>query len=116
MALLDWLRAKLSPKRRAIWLYRRGVLRARAGQSSAAVEDYGEVIDTPEIDPNVRAMALYNRALLLWSSGNETAAHEDLHRVLEDSGASEQVKIEARRKLLRIDRSAQREEKADRQQ
>jgi hypothetical protein len=55
-------------------------------------------------------MALYNRALILWSAGDEQQAIKDLQRVLEISGASEQVKTEARRKLLRIERTTEREE------
>ena len=108
MALLDWLRGRLSPRHRASLLYRRGLLKAKAGDLSSAIEDYGHVIDTPEANANVRAMARYNRALLLWAAGEAAPALEDLNQVVEGAGASEQVKTEARRKLLRISRTTER--------
>lgn len=113
MALLDWLRGKLSPRHRASWLYRRGLLKAKAGDLSSAIEVYGQVIETSEADANVRAMARYNRALLLWSSGDAVQALKDLNRLVEDAGAPEQVKTEARRKLLRISRTTERADESD---
>ncbi len=115
MSILGWLRGRFSSRDQANWQYRRGLIRAKAGRTVAAMQDYSDVIEASEVDPNVRAMARYNRALLLWSSGDEAEAIKDLNQVLEESGASEQVKTEARRKLLRISRTTERAEQGPQQ-
>lgn len=116
MSVLGWIRGKFSPKHLANWRYRRGLIRAKTGHTAAAMQDYCDVISASEVEPNLRAMARYNRALLHWSAGDEESAIGDLNQVLEESGVSEQVKTEARRKLLRISRTTERAEQSEAQQ
>lgn len=108
MALMSWLRSKMSHKHKATWLLRRGILNARGGRTSAAMEDYSEVLGMDGVSPNTRAMALYNRALLQSADGENSAASEDLNQILEMPGARQEVVTEARRKLTRMSRSSDR--------
>ncbi|WP_146447743.1 hypothetical protein [Bythopirellula polymerisocia] len=57
---------------------------------------------------SIRTMALYNRALVYCATSCGVQAVEDLQKVLEMPGASEQVRTEARRKLVRMQRSSNR--------
>ena len=101
--LRSWFR-KLSPARgRAAWHYRRGMLRAKRGQHTAALEDYGAVIELEHVDEGMLAMALYNRALVYDAQGNRPGAVTDLKRLLLLNAAAERVKTEARRRLVRMD-------------
>lgn len=91
-----------------MWLYRRGILQAKAGRHRAAIDDYTAVLDMPDVPPNVLAMAQYNRALVYCAVADEAHAIHDLHAILGAPHAPEPVKIEARRRLLRMDRSSER--------
>lgn len=108
MKMLAWLRGRISPTYRAKWLYRRGMLRAKAHRQAAAIEDYTAVLAISEAPSNIRGMALYNRALVHSAMGNEPAAISDLKQILSAGDITEQIKTEARRKLLRMDRNADR--------
>ena len=110
MALFKWLKSKLTSRSHADWLYRRGMARAIAGQTESAIDDYRTVTETPEAEPRIRAMARYNLALLLYAVGEVKQAQDELNRVLEDVGAPERVKTEARRKILRVLRASERSE------
>jgi tetratricopeptide (TPR) repeat protein len=109
MDLLTWVRSHLSPKYRANSLYRRGMARAKAGRHEAAIDDYTEVIDLTNVDPNIKATALYNRALVYSALSKTPAAIIDLQQILAMDAVSETVKTEARRKVLRMGRSSDRE-------
>ncbi|MCO6046199.1 hypothetical protein NG895_20065 [Aeoliella sp. ICT_H6.2] len=108
MALMNWIRSKWSMKYRATWMLRRGILHARAGRTSEAMQKYSEVLDLEGVTPNTRAMALYNRALLQSADGKADAAADDLNKILQMTGASQEVMTEARRKLTRMSRSSDR--------
>ncbi len=114
MSVITWLRSRLSGRYRANWYYQRGMILAKARRNEAAIADYTEVIDMPEADPTMRAMARYNRALILWTLGTKEKALDDLNQVLLSPQVPENVKTEARRKLLRIDRSFARTAERDR--
>jgi len=106
MGFLSWLRGRTSPSYRASRLYHRGVARANAHRYAAAIDDYSNVLDMPGAAPNLRAMALYNRALAHSAMQHETAALADLNHVLDMGDAAGHVKTEARRKLIRMERSS----------
>jgi len=103
-----WFERWMPPRTRAALCYRRGVIRARLGSHTDAIVDYTEVIDTQEINDELRAMALYNRALALHSMDRSLEAIEDLKRLQAMPGAAGRVKTEARRKLIRMERNANR--------
>ncbi|WP_442485339.1 tetratricopeptide repeat protein [Aeoliella sp. SH292] len=113
MALLSWLRGKLSHSYRANWILGRAILNARAGRTDAALESYSEVIKMEGASANTRAMALFNRGLLRNAAGNTEAAVADLEQILEMPGVREQVVTEARRKLMRMTRSTDRTSPSD---
>lgn len=89
-------------------MYRRGVVRARLHKHDAAVEDYTAVIRLDRAPTDIVAMALYNRALVHHAKGNNACAIEDLGAVLHMPAAAGRIKTEARRKLLRMERAAER--------
>lgn len=93
---------------RAMWLYRRGMMRARLHKNQAAIADYSAVIDMESASADVRAMALYNRALVYYATAHEADAIDDLHQILEMADVAENVKTESRRKLVRMQRTAKR--------
>lgn len=113
MALLNWLRGKLSHSYRANWVLGRAILHARAGRTGAALESYSEVIEMEGASANTRAMALFNRGLLRNAEGDNAAAVKDLERILEMSGVRDQVVTEARRKLMRMTRTTDRTSPSD---
>ena len=108
MKIFAWLKSLLSSQYRAIWLYRRGMLRAKLHKNQAAIADYTTVIDMAGVRADIRAMALYNRALVYHATGSESDAIDDLNKVLEMANVAENVKTEAQRKLVRMERSARR--------
>lgn len=105
MKFIHWLKGRLSSRYRAMSLYRRGMAHAQQHEHTQAVADYSLVIDMVEAPADLRGMAMYNRALVYDAMGNAAGAITDLNRVLTLSGVAEQVRIEARRKLTRMDRS-----------
>ncbi len=105
MNVIDWLRGRISPKYRSEWLYRRGMVRARLKAYESAIADYSTVIETAESPADVRAMALYNRALVYDATARGGLAAADLRVVIEMPSASEKVRTEARRRMLRMQRA-----------
>ena len=57
-----------------------------------------------ETPADVKAMALYNRALVYAPAGEGPKATEDLHMVLAMAEALSDIKTEARRRLVRMQR------------
>lgn len=108
MGLFSWLKIPHSAHRQAKWLYRRGVMRARLLKNDAAIEDYTSVIQMNAAPADIRAMALYNRALVHHAKGEHSCAARDLRAVLNMPAAAARIKTEARRKLLRMERAAER--------
>jgi hypothetical protein len=53
-------------------------------------------------------MALYNRSVVYTTTGRDPQAVDDLERILELPGAAANVRLESRRKLLRMKRSSER--------
>lgn len=106
--LFNWLTGRYSQRAKAMWLYRRGMIKAKLRDHAKAVADYTAVIEMDEAPADIRAMALYNRSLVYSGSHNESGAIDDLEKLLQLVGAAENVKTEARRKLLRMQRSSDR--------
>lgn len=89
-------------------LYQRGMLRAKLHNHDAALADYTAVIEMADAPANLQAMALYNRSLVYTAKDDNSRAIQDLELLLAMPAAAPNVKTEARRKLLRMDRSADR--------
>lgn len=84
--------------------------RAKSQDLPGALEDYTEVIDTPDVPADLKAMALFNRALVHAAQSRNSSAIGDLEKLLAMPSATETVKTEARRKLVRMKRAAARDE------
>jgi hypothetical protein len=69
-----------------------------------AIADYTAAIDSPDAPPDVRAMALYNRAIVYVAVNNDSQAINDLRAALGMREAPANVRTEAKRKLVRMDR------------
>ena len=95
-------------KQRAHWHYRRGLLHARFKKHQAANAEYSAVIELESVPAELRAMALFNRALVSYAAGAELDAIRDLSEVLAMNDIAENVKTEARRKLVRMERTSER--------
>lgn len=104
--VLGWLKGLMSSRRRAEWLYRRGMRHAKLRDSELALADYTAVIEMEGATADMRAMALCNRALVHDAGADEEQAADDLNSVLEMPDASGKIKTEARRKLVRMERNA----------
>ena len=113
MNLLGWLTGRWSARARAMLLYRRGMLKAKLRDHAAAVADYTAVVEMSDAPADVRAMALYNRSLVHAASRHDPLAIDDLETLIEMDGATAKVKTEARRKLVRMQRSDERSSAAD---
>ena len=113
MKMFGWFKNRLSARYRAISLYRQGMKRAQGHDHRQAVVDYSLVIQMAEAPTDIIAMALYNRALVYDAMADEQHAIADLQAILTMSGTDENVRTEARRKLLRMQRSQQRSESGE---
>ncbi len=80
--------------------------KARNHDPNGAIDDYTLAIDMPNALPNVKAMALYNRALVYAAAGDRPKAIADLNVVLAMTEQLTEIKTEARRKLVRMQRHA----------
>lgn len=110
MKFISWLRSRLSSRYGATLHYRRGLKNAKRHNNELAVAEYTEVIGMADAPADIRAMALYNRALVYDAMDNLYGAFADLKQVLNMSGAAEQVRTEARRRIARMDRTQARSE------
>ncbi len=108
MNLIEWLRGKCSKKFQAGLIYRRGLLKAKLHDNQAALADYTAVIEMDEAPDDLRAMALYNRSVVHLAQHQQAAAIGDLEELLGIPQAAANVKIEARRKLVRMQRTTDR--------
>ncbi len=108
MKILDRLTSYFSSRIRAKLAYKRGMAKAKKHDTPGAIEEYTIAIGLPEIPPDIKAMALYNRALVYASTGDELKAIADLNAVLAMKQDLGSIKMEARRKLVRMKRRSDR--------
>lgn len=83
-------------------------MNAKLSQYQAAIDDYTAVIDMTDVPSSLRAMSFYNRGLAYHATDRESEAIDDLNGVLHMCDAPNDVKTEARRKLLRMERASDR--------
>ncbi len=110
MKLFGWLKGPLSRRDKAMSFYKRAMAHAKLHDHKAALADYTAVIDMADAPADVRAMALYNRSVVHTASHDDPQAVGDLEKLLEMEGAAENVKTEAKRKLVRVRRTSDRAE------
>ncbi len=84
------------------------MIKAKLRDHASAIADYTSVIDMEDAPADIRAMALYNRSIVYTAIHSDSQAIYDLERLLEMEGATANVRNEARRKLVRIQRSSDR--------
>lgn len=108
MNFFEWLRGKWSQKFQAGLIYRRGMLKAKLHDNKAALADYTAVIEMDGAPADLRAMALYNRSVVHVAQHHDAAAIHDLEELLRIPQAAANVKTEARRKLVRMQRTVDR--------
>ncbi len=112
MNLYDWIVGCVSTRQKSLGIYKRGISKARRRQHNAAIENYTTVIGIPGVPEDVKAMSLFNRALAYVSVGDSRGT-EDLNMVLGMPGAPAQIKLEAMRKLARMQHRAERRTKSN---
>ena len=108
MTFFDWFKNHFSQRKRAMAIYRRGIARANEHDNRGALDDYSAVIEMDAAPADIRAMALYNRSVVHGANRDDAQAVCDLEMLLEMPAASAAVKTEARRKLLRMQRTSER--------
>jgi hypothetical protein len=106
MNFFHWLTDGFSDRGKAMALYKRGMAKAKQHDRQGAIDDYSAVA-AMRVPVEVRAMAIYNRALVHIAVKDDPKAIDDLNMVLGMKGMKEtlsNIKTEARRRLVRIDR------------
>ena len=102
--LYRWLRDRYCVRGKAMTAYRRGMKKAQDHDIPGAIRDYSIAIKMPDTPSDVKAMALYNRAIVYAAAHDESKAIEDLRVVLAMRETPSDVRLEAKRKLARMDR------------
>jgi hypothetical protein len=108
MKLFNWILGGWSHRQRVMARYRQGMEYAKANDNQAALEEYTAVIEMVNAPVDIRSMALYNRAVVYSTMHNDAQATRDLEKVLETAGAAANVRLEAKRKLVRMERASDR--------
>ncbi|HEU0068071.1 MAG TPA: hypothetical protein VFQ26_02265 [Nitrospiraceae bacterium] len=91
---------------KALTFYRRGMVKAKQDDRSGAIREYTLAIEMLAAPADVQAMALFNRALVHAADNGPLLAVADLNRILGMDHSPESIKTEARRKLVRMERRA----------
>jgi hypothetical protein len=113
MKLIAWVLGRWS-YRQQMMRYRQGLDYASQKDHKAALEQYSAAIDLVGAPADIRAMALYNRAVIHSAMHDDAKAIHDLEELLASPGAAASVRLEAKRKLVRIERAASRPEHNER--
>ena len=84
-------------------LYHRAVTLAKNHDEQAALDAYSAVVDWPGVPADIQTMALYNRSVVYTARHDDARAILDLQRILATPGAAGDVRLEAKRKLYRME-------------
>ena len=103
MNFFNWLKSWFSHGGLALWLYKRGMARAKRHDHGGAIDDYTATVDMLDAPPDLKAMAQYNRALVHLATKNDPKAIEDLNLILAMKETLINVKTMARQELIRIE-------------
>ena len=110
MSFTTWMMSWLSPRGKALALYRGGMAKASQRDYEGAIADYSAAIEAPQIPPDVKGMAIYNRALAYSAIHEDDKAAEDLAADLEMSGLPEHIRTAAEQRQQRIRRRREKED------
>jgi hypothetical protein len=99
MIVFEWISSCFSQRGRALWLYKRGLKKAKARDHQGAIADYTSMIGLRVMPPDVLAMVLYHRALGFLALGDDQKGHDDLNAVLAMGESLVNVKTMARQTL-----------------
>jgi hypothetical protein len=113
MGFLNWLFGKLSKQGSSMAFYKRGIRRAKNHDLDGAQADYTSAIEMRSVSPKIKAMALYNRALVYVARKDEPNAIADLNAVLAMDHTPSNIKTEATRKLMRMEKRSRVQSKQD---
>ena len=102
MKVFHWLTSCFSDRRKALFLYKRGMAKAKRHDHQGAICDYTTMLGIPDSPADLMAMVLYNRALVYVAAGDATKAADDLDAVLAMNETMVNVKTMARQKLARM--------------
>ncbi len=91
-----------------MFLYKRGMAKAKRHDHVGALEDYAAMIGMRNTPGDLLAMVLYNRALVYVAAGDSHSGASDLEAVLAMDASSLKVKTMARQKLARMESRASR--------
>ena len=103
MNIFNWLTGHFSNHGKTLWLYKRGMARAKKHDHQGAIDDYTAAIGMPDTPADLKAMVLYNCALAHVATGDDRNGVDALEAVLAMDEALVNVKTMARQKLVRME-------------
>ena len=87
-----WVKSLFSPRGKALYLYRRGMAKAKKHDYQGAIADYSNAMRDPHFPADVKAMAIYNRALAYSAIHEDAKAIDDLDAVLAMPGLPQNIR------------------------
>jgi hypothetical protein len=99
MIVFEWINSCFSQRGRALWLFNRGLKKAKRRDHLGAIADYTSMIGMRVMPPDVLAMVLYHRAIGFLALGDDQKGHDDLNTVLAMGESLINVKTMARQRL-----------------
>ncbi len=112
MGLFSKLFGSLTPRGKAMSLYKEGIRKAEERDLEGAIASYSAVIEMASAPGDVKAMALFNRSLAYSRTQNEERAAKDLELVLAMEEATPQTKTAAKERIKRLEFIRKRREQA----
>jgi hypothetical protein len=101
---MKWITGLVSPRSKALTLYRAGMAKANKRDYQGAIADYTAALKEPKIPNDVKGMAIYNRALAYSAIHQEDNAAADLAAMLQMPGLPENIRTQAHQRRERIRR------------
>ena len=112
MSIVDWILGRFTVRGKALYLYRRGMAKAKNRDLQGAIDAYTLTLNMPNAPHDVIAMVLYNRAMAHVANGEDQRGVDDLEAVLQIDDASINIRTLARAKLNRVEARSERKRKA----
>src|SRR3954447_4496340 len=98
MKVFRWLTSRFSNRGKAMFLYKRGMAKAKKHDHHGAIHDYTTTLGIRGAPADLMAMVLYNRALVYVAAGDDGKGTDDLDAVLAMKQGFVNVKTMARQK------------------
>ncbi len=103
MSVFGKIFGSLTPRGKAMALYKQGIRKAERRDLAGAIEAYSAVVDMAGAPGDVKAMALFNRSLAHSRNHDEEQAEKDLQIVLAMEEATSQTKTAAKERVKRME-------------